>query len=433
MDNSVWKTIGVAAAPMLAVLCLATACDLGQGRRPDAWNGLGDEEPTPPEEIEPELPPTSHIYGGDEVDTCDWPTAVNLGGSCTGTLVHPRVVMYAAHCGTDYDAVRLGENAFGGAGRSVPTQQCRIRPGGGPGGGDDFAYCTLAQPVNDVPIVPILMGCETSLLSPGAEVTVVGFGNADNGPYGLKREVTTQINGITQSGEINIGGDGKDSCQGDSGGPVYIRAADGSWRVFGVTSWGHGCGGGGYYSMMHNGVAWVESQTGIDITPCHDADGTWNPTEACGDFPVSGTAGGGSWSQGCATAETTGEFSASCGPAYDGGGPQAVPADPIPQDDCSGCETFSGSLAQTGQQAAEPGGDYWEAGAGHHVGTLRGPQSADFDLYLFKWDGEWIQVAQSATAGSVEHVEYDGAAGDYIWLVHSHEGGGGYELEVVRP
>lgn len=421
-------------AALVTTILGAAGCDLApEDGRPDlAYEGSGEGEPDSPDSIDPEPPPTSHIYGGSTVAQCEWPTAVNLGGSCTGTLVHPEVVIYAAHCGSNYSYVRLGESAYGGAGRWVETDGCKTLPGGGPGGGDDFAYCKLAEAVDDVPITPILMGCETDLLGAGAEVTVVGFGEADNGPYGVKRAVTTRINGIDSNGEVNVGGNGKDSCQGDSGGPIYIRAEDGSWRVFGVTSWGYGCGGGGYYSMMHNGVGWVEEQTGIDVTPCHDADGTWNPSSECGDFPVSDSAGGGTWANGCSAAETTDEFSAACGVPFDGGDANDSP-DPDEPGACDNCEYFSGSLAQSGAQALEPDGTYWYAEAGMHAGSLVGPESSDFDLYLYKWSGSWTRVGASAGASSSEFVQYEGGEGYYVWMVRSYAGGGSYDLELVRP
>jgi MYXO-CTERM domain-containing protein len=252
-----------------------------------------------------DLPPQG-IYGGMDTAVCGWPTTVSMEGQCTGTLVHPEVVIYAAHCGSGYNQVWFGENIQGSGGRKVPTEFCKTYPGGGPGSGNDFAFCKLAQPVTDVPLVPILMGCETSVLTPGREVTIVGFGNANNGPYGIKREVVTTINTITGQGEAFIGGGGKDSCQGDSGGPVYVRLAsslgpqaDDSWRVFGITSYGGACGSGGYYSMMHNGIEWFESESGIDLTPCHDSDGTWKPAGGCLGFPIEPGKGGGTWSTSC--------------------------------------------------------------------------------------------------------------------------------------
>src|SRR5690606_30748851 len=172
------------------------------------------------------------IFGGTDVATCGWPSTVELGGSCSGTLVHPEVVIYAAHCGASYGKIYLGESIAAPA-RAVAPEWCLIYPGGGPGEGDDFAVCKLAEPVTDVPIVPILMGCETAALKAGVEVSLVGFGNADEGPYGVKREVRARVNGF-KGDEIFIGGAGKDTCQGDSGGPVYVQLADGTWRVFGI-------------------------------------------------------------------------------------------------------------------------------------------------------------------------------------------------------
>jgi MYXO-CTERM domain-containing protein len=164
------------------------------------------------------------------------------------------------------------------------------------------------------------MGCETDVLQPGKDTTIVGFGNADNGPYGIKREVVAPINQITGDNEAFIGGDGKDSCQGDSGGPVYVQLTsaegfDDTWRVFGITSYGGACGTGGYYSMMHIGMEWLESESGIDLTPCHDADGTWHPTQDCFQFPKDPAAGGGSWQTGCDSGPLGG-YSSTCGPPF---------------------------------------------------------------------------------------------------------------------
>ncbi len=409
---------------VLASLLLAGGCaeeELGRG-------GVGWQGEEPEDLPDPEDAPQSRIYGGAPVGSCGWPTTVELGGACTGTLVHPEVVIYAAHCGTDYDSVRLGESIDGGPGRWIPTSFCKTYPGGGPGKGNDFAVCKLAQAVTDVPIVPIAMGCETAEIAPGKAVTMVGFGEADNGPYGVKRWVASSISSISAQHEVFTGGGGKDTCQGDSGGPVFMQIADGSWRVFGITSYGGACGGGGYYSQMHRGMSWFESTTGVDLTPCTDAAGNWDPTAACGSFPMSPGAGYGTWASGCSGGPLSGA-SASCGEAFGGGGG----VDPEPS--CETCQSVTGNLAGKGKRDIQPGGTWYQSkGSGHHVATLDGPTGADFDLTLYKWtNNAWAVVASATTGSPDETITYQGTAGYYAWAVSSYAGGGAYRLDLDLP
>lgn len=298
--------------PLIACVTTLTVANVAYASDPetqstDVLDASVDEDPA--------------IYGGTDVPTCGWPTTVSFGG-CTGTLVHPQVVVYAAHCGPQ-GSVRFGESANGAA-RIVPTSMCRTNPSyNGGAQGQDHAFCILQTPQDDIPITPILMGCETTVLQPGKEVTIVGFGNADTGPFGIKREVTTTINQITNGNEAFIGGGGKDSCQGDSGGPVYVKldasqGGDDTWRVFGITSYGGACGGGGYYSMMHIAMDWLEgelAQYNIDLTPCHTSDGTWQPTPECFGFPYTPNVPAGSWANGCAGGELSG-YSSMCGAPF---------------------------------------------------------------------------------------------------------------------
>src|SRR5687767_388242 len=123
---------------------------------------------TPPEAEETPLDRTTQeIVGGTRQMPCQWPTAVGALG-CTNTLVHPLVVTTAGHCvgGSGARNITFGDT-WSGAGvvRRVAVRRCYNGSASGVRG--DFGFCVLAEPVNDVPIVPILYGCETAILKQG--------------------------------------------------------------------------------------------------------------------------------------------------------------------------------------------------------------------------------------------------------------------------
>src|SRR5690606_23682003 len=124
-----------------------------------------------------------------------------------------------------------------------------------------------------------------------------------------------------RNNEALLGGDGIDPCSGDSGGPAFIRAKDGSWRAFGIVSYGPiPCGGGSWYSMMHRAMPGVEgelAEVGVDLTPCTDADGAWNPSEACQGFPFDVHQGLGAWPDTCGMGGEISGPSTACGPSFD--------------------------------------------------------------------------------------------------------------------
>jgi hypothetical protein len=69
-----------------------------------------------------------------------------------------------------------------------------------------------------------------------------------------------------------------------------------------------------------------------------------------------------------------------------------------------------------------------------HRGWLRGPASADFDLYLQKWNGfSWSTVARSESVTSEEQIAYNGTQGYYRWRVVSFSGSGPYTFWLQRP
>ena len=264
------------------------------------------------------------IVGGELMPECAWPTAVALmlgRRLCSGTLVHPDIVVYAAHCGIDVDAVYFGENI--NTARAVAVDACFSYPGSNIFNGTDFAYCRLAESVNDVPIVPILMGCEAAVLTQGRAVTLVGFGRDDEAALGAKHATVARM--LAPEGlKAILGGDGLDSCYGDSGGPAFVKLDDGAWRVFGLTSYGRSqaCGPGGFYALLQHGVPWIEAHSGVDITPCFAADGAWRPNADCGQFPLQPQRGMGRWQHGCASGAALSAWGQSCGPPHAAALPQ---------------------------------------------------------------------------------------------------------------
>jgi serine protease len=102
---------------------------------------------------------------------------------------------------------------------------------------------------------------------------------------------------------------------------------------------------------------------------------------------------------------------------------------------CTACDLFTGSLSGTGDSDYHPGGNYYfSPSSGTHRGWLRGPASADFDLYLYRWNGFfWSIVARSESASSDEQITYSGTAGYYRWRVYSFRGSGSYSFWMQEP
>ena len=76
-----------------------------------------------------------------------------------------------------------------------------------------------------------------------------------------------------------------------------------------------GCGGTGTHSLIPGAAAWVESNSGIDITPCHDIEGNWAPGPLCKGFNAQDPGyGGDTWANWCSDVATIG-WASTCGPS----------------------------------------------------------------------------------------------------------------------
>jgi hypothetical protein len=220
-----------------------------------------------------------------------WPNVAWLDNGCTGALLAPDLVVFAAHCGIGASSAWFGDaldiDIDIDAGTAIPiaqpnnisvtTTRCETFPNWQIGSGTDVAFCLLASPVVEQRLIsPPLTGCLHDVLTDGLTVTLVGFGRSGSSDSpGVKRAVQVPIADVGL--ELAIGDAEHGTCAGDSGSPAFVPlGADGdNWHLAGVLSSGlegDGCGIG-FYEDLSLLLPWLEHASQRDVTPCFTSDG----------------------------------------------------------------------------------------------------------------------------------------------------------------
>ncbi|MFC6617496.1 serine protease [Deinococcus radiophilus] len=90
---------------------------------------------------------------------------------------------------------------------------------------------------------------------------------------------------------------------------------------------------------------------------------------------------------------------------------------------------YEGTLSSGQNQVTQ----YYQYAGGTITGELKFPASADFDLYLQKWNGSnWAYVAQADGVANPERVSYNATSGYYRWIVNAYSGSGSFVLGENR-